>query len=96
MTTQTQTQTLELGRVVATPGALACLERANQHATEFIAKHASGDWGTLTDHDRQLNDDAVLNGERILSVYLTRLGEKIWIITECDRSSTCVLMPEEY
>ena len=32
----------------------------------------------------------------VLSAYKTAAGEKIWIITEADRSSTCVLLPDEY
>lgn len=87
---------LELGRVVATPGALACLERAEQSPVGFLAKHASGDWGTLTIHDWEANDEAVASGDRILSAYITAIGEKLWILTEADRSSTCVLLPEEY
>jgi hypothetical protein len=34
-----------LGQIVATPGALAALERAKQPPTCFLARHAIGDWG---------------------------------------------------
>ena len=81
--------------IVATPGALAALEKAGQQASEFLARHLVGDWGTVDAEDRQANEDAVKIGERILSAYVTKAGERIWVITEADRSSTCVLLPEE-
>ena len=31
-----------------------------------------------------------------MSAYHTSAGDRLWVITEADRSSTCVLLPEEY
>jgi hypothetical protein len=86
----------ELGRIVATPGALRALEAAGQQPAEFLDRHVSGDWGDLDDEDKQENEFSVRNGFRILSAYATSAGEKIWIITEADRSATTLLLPEEY
>jgi len=86
----------DLGRAVATPGALAAFEEAGQGASEFLARHVRGDWGVVDEHDQQANDDALQNGSRILSAYVLTTGVKIWIITEADRSSSCCLLPEEY
>jgi hypothetical protein len=36
-----------LGQVVATPGALAALEKAGQQPGDFLARHVSGDWGEV-------------------------------------------------
>jgi hypothetical protein len=85
-----------LGKLVSTPGALAALTEACQSPMEFIARHLKGDWGDCDDHDRQANDDALRNGERLFSVYRTAKGTKLWVITEADRASTCILLPEEY
>jgi hypothetical protein len=85
-----------LGRVVATPGALAALEDAHQLPVIFLGRHVTGDWGDCGKEDAALNDAAVTDGTRLLSVYGTARGVKIWIITEADRSSTCILLPEEY
>ena len=85
-----------LGKLVSTPGALAALTDAGQNPMQFISRHLQGDWGECDEHDRQANEDALQNGDRLLSVYRTAKGEKIWIITEADRSSTCILLPEEY
>ena len=86
----------DLGRVVATPGALDALACASQTPAEFLARHASGDWGDLDAHDGAENRRALADGDRILGAYKTRLGEVIWVITEADRSSTCLLLPGEY
>ena len=85
-----------LGQLVATPGAIEALADASQTPMEFVARHIHGDLGDVCDEDRQANEDALRHGERLLSVYRTSKGVKIWIITEADRSSTCVLLPEEY
>lgn len=82
-----------LGQVVATPGALDSVSQAE--VTELLGRHAQGDWGDVDDEDWEANDRAVREGTRIFSAYNVD-GERIWIITEADRSSTCVLLPEEY
>ena len=86
----------ELGRIVATPGALRALEAAEQLPAEFLDRHVTGDWGDLDDEDKQENEFSIQNGFRILSAYTTSAGDKIWIITEADRSATTLLLPEEY
>lgn len=85
-----------LGHIVATPGALAALERASQAASCFLARHAIGDWGELAPTDIAENEYSMVHGFRLLSSYETRAGEKIWIITEADRAVTTLLLPEEY
>ena len=89
--------TVELGQVVATPGALEALADAGVFPMELLRRHHRGDWGTVDAHDKRMNDRAAKNGdERILSAYVLTDGTKVWIITEADRSSTCILLPEEY
>jgi hypothetical protein len=85
-----------LGQIVATRGALAALERAQQPPTCFLARHARGDWGELEPTDVAENEYSVAHGVRLLSSYQTDAGEKLWIITEADRSATTLLLPEEY
>ena len=82
-----------LGQVVITPNAL---EKLNSNDTlNALNRHVVGDWGDLEEEDRQTNDEALQSGDRLLSAY--RSGDtKFWIITEADRSSTCVLLPEDY
>ena len=85
-----------LGRVVATPGALRALEKAEQLPEEFLDRHVNGDWGDVPEADKQENEVAIEQGFRILSAYTTSAGDKIWILTEADRSATIVMLPEEY
>ncbi len=86
----------ELGRIVATPGAIELLGAAGTDPTELLRRHHGGDWGEVDAHDRRANDAALRHGTRLLSSYTLPGGEKVWIITEADRSSTCLLLPEEY
>ena len=85
-----------LGRIVATPGSLRALECANQSAALFLARHAAGDWGELDAEDSRENEYSLAHGFRLLSSYTTALEDKLWIITEADRSSTTLLLPDEY
>ncbi|MBY0460863.1 MAG: hypothetical protein K2V38_26385 [Gemmataceae bacterium] len=85
-----------LGKIVATQGALDALGRSGQSPGEFVTKHARCEWGERDAHDTEANKAALRDGSRILSSYSTRLGDKVWIITEADRSVTTLLLPEEY
>ena len=86
----------ELGRVVATSGAFSAFEKAAQLPAAFLDRHVNGDWGEVPDADKQENELSVEQGFRILSAYTTSAGDKIWILTEADRSATILMLPEEY
>lgn len=83
-----------LGQVVATANASHTLPQ--DEIIGALRRHATGDWGDVDEEDRESNNQAVLNGDRLLSVYHTADGTKFWIITEWDRSATTVLLPEDY
>jgi hypothetical protein len=86
----------ELGQIVATPGALAGLQKAGQQPGEFLTRHVSREWGDLSDKDRKENDYSLEHGFRLLSSYRTNAGDKLWIVTEADRSVTTLLLPRDY
>ena len=92
----------KLGQTVATPAALAALQESNESATSFLQRHVTGDWGDLCEEDKKLNDEAIANEgdadkqQRVLSVYHTSKGVKLYIISEHDRSVSTILLPEEY
>ena len=86
----------QLGQVVATPGSLDALQKAGQSASEFLSRHVRGDWGDLDAEDKAANNEALKYGGRIFSAYHLSDETKIWIITEADRTCTCVLLPSEY
>ena len=85
-----------LGEVVSTPGALEAMQAANVSPLALLHRHLTGDWGNLDKHDKQLNDLAIKDGSRIFSAYDISKTEKIWLITEADRSVTTYLKPSEY
>ena len=85
----------KLGSVVATPGALKFCESHKINPLLLLSRHIAGDFGDLCIEDVDANVLAVQHDLRIFSSY--NFGQdKIWIITEADRSSTCLLMPDEY
>ena len=86
----------KLGQVLLTPGAIEALQASGQSPWSFLTRHMKGDWGDLSAEDKQLNDEAVQDGSRILSAYTTAKGAKVWVITEPDRSATTILLPDEY
>ena len=103
-----------LGKLYATPGALAALASARdfrkpysvQRANEaedrmslvfpYVRRHAWGDWGDVSADDAHANERALQDGSRVFSAYALATGARLWIITEADRSSTTVLLPDEY
>lgn len=85
-----------LGRLVATPGALAALEATGEAPAAFISRHVNGDWGDLSDDDRKENELSVGRHLRVFSAYHLSDGTKVWVITEADRSATTILLPDEY
>lgn len=81
-----------LGQTVATPAAMAL----GIDLASYLHRHHCGDWGDLCEEDKQMNEMALADDARILSCYQVGGGRRIYIITEWDRSSTCILLPEEY
>jgi hypothetical protein len=85
---------IKLGRIVSTPNAVSKVSR--EVILKAIQRHQAGDWGVVSDESRIANDKAIIEGSRILSVYKAPDGTAFWVITEADRSSTAILLPEEY
>lgn len=90
----------ELGTLCAT-SAIAERMKTDADFAAFVRAalvlYRTGDWGVLPEEDKEFNDNAIINGERILGVYIYhKKADKIWIITEADRSHTTVLYPSEY
>jgi len=85
----------QLGAVVITRGAKRLTDELGLDPTHYLARHVTGDWGDLTEEDKKENDYSVTRSLRILSAYGS--GQtRVWIITEADRSTTTILLPQEY
>lgn len=89
-----QRSAFKLGQTLITPNAMNTLHPDD--VLQALRRHASNDWGECCHDDWQANDLAVHEGTRVFSVYRDRGMNKFWIITEADRSSTTILLPEDY
>jgi hypothetical protein len=85
-----------LGETFITPGAQEALDIAGETAMQFLRRHMSADWGEISEDHAQENELSLREGFRLLSACRTLKGQKIWIITEADRSATTILLPSEY
>ena len=85
-----------LGQTLATPGALSTLAETEQEPMELLFRHVTGDWGDLPEEDIEENRLSVEKGFRVFSSYKLETGARVWVITEWDRSSTTILIPQEY
>lgn len=86
------------GRLVMTRGVADMMQEQgifDGALLPLLLRHAVGDWGDMCTEDKIENDKATHNGKRVISAYMF-CGQKIWIITEWDRSVTTVLFPSEY
>ena len=90
-----------LGKIVATPGAVEALSDAGQTPEFFLEQHVVGNWGEVDSEDWTANDQALVDGSRLLSAYRTLRNVRIWIITEAaddegNREATTILLPSDY
>lgn len=90
-----------MGQILATPDALAALEQSGERPAKFLMRHVAGDWGDMSESDKSLNDEALVDGSRLMSAYQTSKGTTIWVITEAaddegNRCATTILLPENY
>lgn len=82
-----------LGKLVATSAVAEIF--APQVLFALIARYRSGDWGNLCEEDKRANELAIQHGGRIVASYLLE-DEKLYVITEADRSVTTILFAYEY
>ena len=66
-----------------------------EDVAEALRRHSRGDWGELDQVDRELDERLETTGP-IASIYTASNGIKFYVLTEADRTTTTVLLPEEY
>ena len=89
----------EIGVVNITIDAMIVLIDHDISILPLLERHQSGDWGEVDEEDKKANDQAVMDGTRLLSSYVICANcckSRLWLITEADRSSTTFLLPSEY
>ena len=84
------------GQQVMTSGVADLEHQGSLIPAIYLQRHLNGDWGDLCEEDRQANDAALRDGDRLFSSYQVTPTLKLWIITEGDRSVTTLLLPDEY
>lgn len=87
-------QKLPLGMLLISRGAKMKVHLPD--ALKALIRHENCDFGDLSEEDIAANVEALETGDRILSAYNDSNGVRFWIITEWDRSSTTILLPEDY
>jgi hypothetical protein len=93
--TEAKMPLFHLGQVVATPAALAFMRKHNINPADLLARHVGGDFGDIDASDAAANEEAIKHDMRVFSSYVFE-KEKIWVITEASRESTCILLPADY
>ena len=83
------------GAIYVTVGVIESINNETHRVIPLIGRHLNQDWGDVCEEDKQSNNQALINGGRLLSSY-TLDDETIWIITEANRSATTILLPSEY
>ena len=92
---------IPLGRVVMTRSVASLVAEHQALARVILAalpRHARGACSHMSEHDQQANAAALVDGSRMFTSWPTGLDVEpiVWVITEADRSSTCVLLPSDY
>ena len=88
------TPVFSTGHLYVTPSVIRQVKPVELFAA--LERHEHGDWGIVDEADKLANEEALIQGTRILSVYSDSKYQTFWIITEADRSATTILLPEEY
>lgn len=78
------------GEVRATTAALANLSK--EKLIRLVNRHIRGDWGDTCMADQKANEQAIRDGDRILSWYQISGKIRVLIITEADRSATTIIL----
>jgi hypothetical protein len=78
------------GRLLVASDALTALHANGIPVISVLRRHVAGDWGTVSDEDRQQNDMSIAAGLRLISLYRLPDQTRILVITEWDRSSTTI------
>ena len=86
-----------LGKITVTDNAATVLGEVGQDATEFLSRHAQGDWGDISVYEKGENDHGLAHGCRVvfLSAYALKTDQTIWVFTNLKQGKTTVMLPHE-
>jgi hypothetical protein len=85
-----------VGWIVVTPAALVALLESQESPESLVYRHLEGDWGDVTPEEWAENEYAVSHGERVVSVFHTRHGRRLHVVTDANRYAATILVPEDH
>jgi hypothetical protein len=80
----------EVGNLVVTPSAAQVLEQSGSSADEVLARHAQGDWGDVSQQEREVNERGLNEQFSLVSNYRMTDDQFITAFTKADRSMTMI------
>jgi len=83
-----------LGEICATASVLSKI--TSEDLSVALRRHVQGDWGELVRYGQADNDQRLHTGGPLASIFHSERGIEFYILTEADRSTTTILLPEEY
>lgn len=76
------------------PDSIAALEASGESLFDDLTRHLPGDRGEVDSGNVRETEPSVKHGWRLLSAYTLKSGTEIWVITEADRYSKCLCLPQ--
>ena len=96
---------LPIGKIMASDSVFYLME-SNTDFKKFaewcLNRYVLCDWGNTSSVDWKKNDEAVVNGDRVMAVYFipddieNTFEDQLWFITEPDRSETRIIFQSDY
>ena len=80
----------ELGKLVVTPSAARVLQQSGSSADEVLSRHAEGDWGEVSEQERDVNERGLSEQFNLVSNYRMADDQFITVFTKADRSMTMI------
>ena len=84
-----------VGWMFITPEALVALGESQEDPRAFVSRHLAGDWGDVGPAEWAENEFAVKHGEPLFSIFHTRHGRKLRVVTDANRYVTTIRLPDE-
>ncbi len=80
----------KLGKLVVTPHAAHVLQQSGSSADMVLSRHAAGDWGEVSEQEREINERALDEHFNLVSNYRMTDDQFITVFTKADRSMTMI------
>lgn len=84
-----------IGRIEVTRALAQTVLRRKLNLFPHLVRHVEGDWGDVTRTERRSNDDSVVNGGDIYSLYEVEPDVRVLVVTYADRSATALMLSHE-